>query len=105
MQDGDNVNNRSKMQRSNSKARKKLTELGHENIYFFMHTRFSKDYLIDGVGFDGLCTKDTIVFFQVKSNCKPTKALLQKYTEMNIEYKIRCIWINVVDRRGVTIYG
>ena len=99
------VNTRSKMQRSNSKARKHLTEHGYSNIYFFPHSRFSKDYILDGSGFDGLCSKNgNICFFQVKSNCKPPKQVLEQFKQMSFNYNIRCIWINVRDRKPIQIF-
>ena len=98
------VNNRAKMQRSNSKARAWLESTGYKNIYFFPHSRFSKDYHIDcenqTADFDGVAHDDySVLFFQVKSNCRAPKRVLLHYKDIEEQLGIRCMWLNAVDRK------
>ena len=100
------VNNRAKMQRSNQKTRNWLDANGYKNIYFFPHSRFSKDYHITigsiTLDFDGLAhDNDGIVFFQVKSNCRCTKNTLAQYELVGMKLGVRCLWFNAVDREGL----
>ena len=92
---------------SNSKARKWLIDNGCVDIHIFPMTRFSKDVHIRDLAFDGICrNEDSIILFQVKSNCKPSKKvkietelLLKKYSG------VKFIWINCIDRKGIEVYG
>ena len=94
-----------KMYRSNQKARKWLIENRFCNIHFLQHSRFIKDYHIDGADFDGLASKGTnLVLFQVKSNCKIPKKTLKLYKKLSRKYGIICLWINSIDRKGVEVY-
>ncbi len=100
------INNRSKMHRTNSKIRQYLIKEGYTQLYLFPHSRFSKDYIIDGIGFDGICTKDNkIVFFQCKSNSKPSKKLLLDYKKLEKKYEIRCLFLSYFNRKGVMEYS
>lgn len=99
------VNNYSKMRRSNQIARKWLEQHNYINIHLFPHTRWIKDVNIDNLAFDGLATNHKkLVLFQVKSNCKPSKKLVEEFKRLNEKYGIECLWFNVVDRKGVEIY-
>jgi len=98
------INNRSKMQRTNSKVKAWLTKNGYENIYFFPHGRFQKDYNILGQGFDGIAIhKNKIVFFQCKSNCKATKKRIEDYNKLSEIFNIECLWFNSIDRKPLEI--
>jgi len=104
------MNTMQKMRRSNMKARKKLTELGFTNIQMFPHTRWSKDIHLEEIGFDGFCYhnkgKDRrICLFQVKSNQKPSKAVLRVLYNLSDAYSCICLWINCPDRKPVEVYG
>jgi citrate lyase synthetase len=99
------INKRNKMYQTNFKIRKWLVENGYKDIHFFVHTRFIKDLHFQGLEFDGLASIDTtLVLFQCKTNCKPTKKKMQEYRQVSKKYGISCIWINCVDRKGVEIY-
>ena len=100
------INNYDKMRRSNAKAKKWLLANNYSNIYLFPHSRFQKGYNIDSNEFDGVCTSlDTmsVVFFQTKSNMKAPKKKLLKYIEISKLYSCECLWINVIDRKGVFV--
>lgn len=102
------VNNRQKMYTSNARVKKWLLENGYKSIYLYPHLRFMKDYSLEGEGYDGHCFKEGdryITFFQIKSNEKPSKQRLEKYKEIEGKYFCRCLWFDVVDREGVTVYG
>ena len=92
------------MQRTNNIVRAWLTASGYKNLYFFPHGRFSKDYHIDDQDFDGICTyKNKIVFFQCKTNCKPTRKKLKEYDEMSDRFGIICLWFNYINRKGLEV--
>ena len=100
------INNYAKMRRTNSKIRRYLTDNGYSHLYFFPHSRFSKDYIIDDIGFDGICTKDNkIAFFQCKSNAKPSKKLILEYRNLEKKYGIRCLYLSYFDRKGISEYS
>lgn len=93
-----------KMRRSNAKAKAWMLQNNFNDIHFFPHNRFIKDLHFQGLEFDGLASwKDYVVLFQVKSNLKPTKKLLQQYEDVEDRFKIICLWINVVDRKGIEV--
>jgi len=94
----------SKMHRSNAKARKWMNNNGYEDIHFFPHTRWSKDLHFQGLEFDGLASIGTnLVLFQVKSNCRATKKILEQYDNVLLKYNVVCIWFNAVDRKGLEV--
>ncbi len=94
-----------KSYRSNAKARKYLEKNDHKDIHFFPHTRFIKDVHFQGLDFDGIASYGTqLVLFQVKSNCQITKNLKQQYRKVSQKYGIICMWINVIDRKGVEVW-
>lgn len=100
------MNNYSKMRRSNGKAREWLVNQGFENIHFFPHTRFLKGAHIQDEEFDGMCSDNInckLILFQIKSNEKISKRKLNKYNNISKRYGIRCLWINVKDRKGVDV--
>ena len=102
------TNNYDKMRRSNSKARKWLIEQGFEDIHFFPHTRFQKGANIKDEEFDGMCIDDSdckMVLFQIKSNHKISKKRLDKYKDISNRYNIKCLWINIRDRREMEVQG
>lgn len=98
-----------KMSRSNVRSRIWMEANGYRNIFFFPHTQWSKDFhIILGdikTDFDGIATREnSIVFFQIKSNCRATKKMLRYYKTIDAVFGIECIWINVVDRqKGVEV--
>jgi|GEM_PF-4379252 len=100
------MSNMDKMRMTNFKIRKYLTTLKFKNITFFPHTRFSKDLIIDDLGFDGICTSlgNKIVLFQAKTNTKPTKKLMIKYREFSQKYNVMCFYIVRINRKGVFIF-
>lgn len=99
--------NQNKYHRSNAKARRKLEELGYEEIQLFYHTRFQKDIHIGGLGFDGICRKfNRICLFQIKSNQKPSKDVLKTLYILSEIYKgCQFLWITCPDRKPVEVYG
>ncbi len=100
------INTLKKMSRSNVKARVWLEKNNHKNIYFAPHTLIVKDINFDDLSFDGLCSYETqIVLFQVKSNYKIPKLLKEKYSRVSKKYGIICMWINVIDRVGVSVWS
>jgi len=95
------MNNRQKMYQTNSKIKKHLLKLGFIHIYNFPHMRFSKDYVLEGQGFDALGFKENdkhIYFFQFKTNCKPSKKTLAEYKLLEQKYYIKCLWVNCVKK-------
>lgn len=99
------MGNYDKMRRTNSKVRKWLVENKYEDISFFPHTRYFKDIHFQGLEFDGLCSKDGILYlFQVKSNQRAPKRVLEAYRVLAVKFKsIKCIWFNWVDRKGLEV--
>ena len=97
-------NNMQKMARSNGKARRWMEANGYKDIHFFPHSRWSKDVHFSGLEFDGLASVGiSLVLFQVKSNCKATKAILERYNEVSKTYGIQCLWINAIDHGGLEV--
>lgn len=98
------INKRSKMQRTNNKVRAWLEANDYQDIWFFPHTKYSKDYIFRKEGFDGIAShKDRLVLFQCKSNKKITKAKLKRYNELSIIFGIECLWFNSPDRKPLQI--
>lgn len=96
------------MYRSNAAIKKELVKLGFKDIYLFPHLHFSKDYIFEGLGFDAMAFRQNekiIYLFQFKSNCKPSKAILEQYTRLSEQYCIKCVWATKFDRKGVIFYG
>lgn len=89
------MNNRQRMYETNSKAKKYLLREGFEDIYFFPHLRFMKDYNFGNQKFDGLGFKDKIIwFFQIKTNEKPSKNVLVDYKKLEEQSYCKFIWLN-----------
>ena len=99
-----NRNKMSKMSRSNVKARRWMEKNDYKNIYFFNHTRWSKDLHFEGLEFDGLASVGTsLVLFQIKSNCRATKSIIEQYKLVSQKYGIKCLWFNAIDRKGLEV--
>lgn len=93
-----------KMRRSNAKARGFLLNRGFEDVFFFQHTRFLKDLHFQGLEFDGIASfGNKVVLFQIKSNCKASKKTLEQYEKVGDKFNILCLWINIVDRKGIEV--
>ena len=80
----------------------------YNDIYFFPHGRFQKDYHIsyDNIvgDFDGMAThKNMIVFFQCKTNRRALKKTLREYLALESIFGIEVIWFNAIDRIGLQI--
>jgi len=98
------INTMHKMSRSNVKARKWMEANGYVDIHFFPHTRWSKDLHFSGLEFDGLASVGTkLVLFQVKSNCKCPKKILEQYEIVSKKFGISCLWFNSIDRKGLEV--
>jgi len=83
------------MKNTNVAIRKKMIEEDFTINYVAAHTRFSKDIVIDGEGFDCIATRgDYIYFCQWKTHVRPSEKTIKKYISLENKYKIRCIWIN-----------
>lgn len=81
-----------------------MTKEGFEDIWFFPHTRFSKDYHFQGEDFDGIASfKNKIVLFQAKTNKRATKKVVKRYEELSETFNISCLWFNVIDRKPMQI--
>ena len=82
--------------RSQRKVRDYLLAKGWDKVYVIHHSRWSKD--IWGL-FDGFAIKkDVVMFFQVKTNKKPSmKPFREFYDKYNIPVKV----FVVKDRKGV----
>ena len=93
-----------KMQRTNTKIRKWLTENGYKDITFFPHTRYQKDVHFQGQDFDGMASlSNTLVLFQCKTNTRATKKVVAEYAELSARMNISCLWINAIDRKGLEV--
>ena len=93
-----------KCSRSNVKARNWMLANGYEDIKFFGHSRWSKDLHFQGYEFDGLASLgNTLVLFQVKSNCKATKKLIKGFKQLSNWFGISCLWLNCIDKKGLEI--
>lgn len=93
------------MYQTNGKARAYLKLQGFESIYFFPHLRFMKDYHLAEEDFDAMGFKDKkIWFFQIKTNCKPTKKILERYKIKSKEYNCGFGWLNC-EKGVITEYG
>ena len=93
-----------KMSRSNVKAKSWMKANGYKNIFLFPHTRWSKDLHFEELEFDGIASfENKVVFFQVKSNCNPTKKTLKRYEEVSARFNVLCLWFNAVDRKPLEV--
>ena len=95
------MNNRQKMYQTNSKIKEHLSKLGFKQLYLFPHLRFSKDYILEGQGFDAIGFKvddKRIYFLQFKSNKKPSKQTLIDYKAIENKYYVKCLWVNRVKK-------
>ena len=100
------MNKMQKMSRSNMKARRWMEEHNYKDITFFSHTRWSKDLHFEDLEFDGLASSGiTLVLFQVKSNCKITKKVMERYKEVSKKFGISCIWFNARDHKELEVYN
>ena len=98
------VNTMQKCSRSNVKARKWMETNGYVDIFYFGHGRWSKDLNFQGLEFDGIASVgNTLVLLQIKSNCRCPKKTLAAYEEVSKRFGIKCIWINVPDRKPIEI--
>jgi len=92
------------MQRSNNKIRAWLEKNNYNDILFFPHGKFQKDYSFCGEGFDAIARhEDKIVLLQAKSNCKITKAKLKTYNALAARFGAEFLWFNVIDRKGLQV--
>jgi len=110
-----------KMRRTQRKARKFLLDEGFDFVHIIHHTRWSKDIVIDGAAFDGFAigkafnksvrfispmTKivvknaPRIVFFQVKTNNKPSKEEIKVYEKFAKKFGVMVYIMIWYDRRG-----
>jgi len=98
------VKTMAKCSRSNVKARNWMLANGYKDIYFFQHGRFQKDLHFQGYEFDGLASLgNTLVLFQVKSNCKATKKSIKDYEAISNWFGIKCLWFNAIDRKPLQV--
>lgn len=99
------MNTRFKMKHSNVKARRWLEMHGYRDIQMFPHTRFSKDINLEELKFDGICiSNDKVALFQIKSNCKPTIEMQNKFKEFAEEYFVKLFWFNCPDYEEIDVY-
>jgi hypothetical protein len=97
------VNSMNKMYDTNSKIKNFLEKKGVTNLYMFPHSRFSKDYIIDEVGFDAIGTLGTsIIFFQFKTNEVCPKKILLQYKELMSTYSCIMCWVTKFDKKKLT---
>lgn len=98
------MNNRRKSYETNGKVRKYLFNNNYTNIFFFPHLRFQKDYNLEGLSFDGICTRNNkINLIQIKTNVKPTKKLIESYRNVAKKYGINCLYISLI-KKGVIVW-
>jgi hypothetical protein len=101
------MNNRQKMNYTNSRIKNYLYSEGYHSLYLFPHLRYLKDYIFEGQGFDamGWKTNEKMVFyFQFKTNKKPSKAVLKEYKIIGKKFHAKCLWINYVKGK-IEVYG
>lgn len=101
------MNNRQRMYRTNSLIKKYLKSRNFIHIYLFPHLRFSKDYHIENSNFDAMGFKKEdkhVYLFQFKTNCKPSKKILNEYKLLEEKYHIRCIWANKI-KKNIILYN
>jgi len=101
------MNTRQKMYITNTIIRRELLKLGFNNLYFFPHLRFQKDYHLDHLSFDALGWKDKMLYLmQFKTNVKPTSKILEEYKTVGEKYGCRLIWVTKFkNQKGIQIYG
>ena len=99
------MNNRQKMYESNSSARYFLTSMYYQNIHFFQHTRFLKDFNLDSEGFDGIASKEKyLVLIQIKTNKSCPKKTKENYLRLSKKYNCHCMWINVKPKKEIQVF-
>jgi hypothetical protein len=83
------------MYKTNSVVRNWLTDNGYNDIHFFPHTRFIKDYHFQGCDFDGIASKDIrLILFQCKTNGRATKKMIEDYKLLSEKFGIQLLWFN-----------
>jgi len=89
------MSTRTIMQSTNNAIKKKMIEEGYIINYVAPHSRFSKDIVIDGEGFDAITTRENFIYLcQWKTHVRPSKKILEKYKQLEEKYGVRCIWCN-----------
>ena len=77
---------------------------GYNDIHFFGHSRWTKDLHFQRQEFDGLASLgNTLVLFQVKSNCKAPKKTIKDYEAISNWFGIKCLWINAPNRKPLEV--
>ncbi|MCM8786843.1 MAG: hypothetical protein NC935_02185 [Candidatus Omnitrophica bacterium] len=101
------MNNRQKMYLANSLTRGWLEEKGYKDIHFFLHTRYSKDVYFQGLSFDGCASKGKqFVLFQVKTNKKPSKKVLEQMRKASKHSGVILLWFNKLKGEGkINVYS
>ena len=82
--------------------------MGFSEIHTFPHTRYIKDVNFGNLKFDGIAIdskNNKLCLFQIKSNRKPSAEYLKEMGMFSEAYGVECLWINVIDRKPVEIYG
>jgi hypothetical protein len=91
------MNKRQKMYITNSLVRKWLEANGYKDLHFFPHNRFSKDVHFQDLSFDGCASLGTqFVLFQCKTNCKPTKKVIEQMAKAEKSSSVKLLWFNKV---------
>lgn len=99
------MNNRERMYQSNSRVRKWLIESKYVDIHLFPHTRFSKDVHFQGLNFDGCCSFETkFVLFQIKTNERPSKKILEQMRRISKKSKVSMLWFNCKKRNMIEVW-
>ena len=89
------MNNTKRMYATNKKVKDWLIKNGYNDIALFPHTRFIKDVHFQGQDFDGIASKGmTLILFQIKTNVKATKNIIEQYKNISHKFGIQCLWIN-----------
>lgn len=101
------MNNRQKMRIATSGAKRWLEKNNYTDIHLFPHTRWSLDVHFQGLSFDGCASLGKqFVLFQVKTNCKPTKAQLEQMRKAEEDSYVQILWFNKVNGKGaIEVYG
>ena len=100
--------NQDKCYESNKKAKLYLKEKGYIDIELFPHTKYKKDVHIGELAFDGVCRNIShILFFQIKSNQRPTKIQIEEMNKLSTIYNgfVKFGWVNCPDRNPIEIFG
>jgi len=99
------MNNRQKMYQTNSKIKRYLIQKGFNQLYFFPHLRFQKDWNVEDLGFDAVGFKKgdkRIWLFQFKTNTSCSKKTLKEYRKLSKKYNCVPCWITVYDKKKLT---